>query len=96
MSKIFGMVAATALFASMTAFAQTPSSAPASDSASAPAAAPSDDAKPAHKHGHHHHMAGMKAGTDENADKLNACLSNATPTSEQESCLKQASGTTNG
>jgi hypothetical protein len=41
-------------------------------------------------------MAGMKAGTDENADKLNACLSNATPTSEQESCLKQASGTTNG
>jgi Spy/CpxP family protein refolding chaperone len=98
MSKIFGMVAATALFASMTAFAQTPSSAPASDTASAPAAAPSDDSakpeKPMHKH--HHHMAGMKAGTDENADKLNACMSNATPTSEQESCLKSASGSGNG
>jgi len=97
MSKIFGMVAAAALFASVTAFAQTPSSAPASDSASAPTAAPSDDsAKPekaTHKHGHHH-MA--KAGTDENADKLNACMSNATPTSEQESCLKQASGSCNG
>jgi Spy/CpxP family protein refolding chaperone len=95
MSKIFGMVAAAALFTSMTAFAQTPSPAPASDSASAPAAAPSDDAKPAHKHGgHHHHMA--KAGTDENADKLNACMSNSTPTSEQESCLKQAAGSGNG
>jgi Spy/CpxP family protein refolding chaperone len=98
MSKIFGMVAAAALFASVTAFAQTPSSAPPSDSASAPAAAPSDDSakpeKPMHKH--HHNMAGMKAGTDENADKLNACMSNATPTSEQESCLKQASGTGNG
>ncbi len=91
MSKIFGMVAAAALLASVTAFAQTPSS----DAASAPAA-PSDDAKPAHKHGgHHHHMAG-KAGTDGNADKLNACLSNSTPTSEQENCLKQASGTGNG
>jgi hypothetical protein len=100
MSKIFGMVAAVALFASVTAFAQNSSSAPASDTASAPAAAPSDDAKtdkPMHKHGgHHHHMSGMNGGTDENADKLNACMSNATPTSQQESCLKSASGTGNG
>jgi hypothetical protein len=101
MSKIFGLVAAAALFASVTAFAQNQSSAPASDTASAPAAAPSDDSakpeKPMHKHGgHHHHMAGMRGGTDENADKLNACMSNATPTSQQESCLKQAAGTGNG
>jgi Spy/CpxP family protein refolding chaperone len=98
MSKTFAMVAAAALFASVTAFAQTPAPAPSSD-ASAPAAAPSDDSgkpeKPMHKHGGHHHMAG-KAGTDENADKLNACMSNATPTSQQESCLKSASGTGNG
>jgi len=92
------MVAATALFASMTAFAQTPSSAPAPDSASAPAAAPSDDSakpeKPMHRH--HHHGTSASGGTDENADKLNACMSNATPTSQQESCLKQASGSGNG
>jgi Spy/CpxP family protein refolding chaperone len=102
MSKIFGMVAAAALFASVTAFAQTPSSAPPSDPAAAPAAAPSDDdsakpEKPMHKHGgHHRHMSGGNAGTDENADKLNACMSNATPTSQQESCLKQAAGSGNG
>ena len=101
MSKLFGMVAAAALFASVTAFAQNsaPSSSP--DTASAPAAAPSDDSakpeKPMHKHGgHHHHMSGMNGGTDENADKLNACMSNATPTSQQESCLKSAAGTGNG
>ena len=91
MSKIFGLVAAAALFASVTAFAQTPSD-------TAPAAP--DGAKmekPMHKHsGHHHHMSGMNGGTDENADKLNACMSNATPTAQQESCLKQAAGTGNG
>ena len=101
MSKLFGMVAATALFASVAAFAQNSSPAPSSDTASAPAAAPSDDSakpeKPMHKHGgHHHHMSGMNGRTDENADKLNACMSNATPTSQQESCLKSASGTGNG
>jgi hypothetical protein len=103
MSKIFGMVAAAALFASVTAFAQNPSSTPPSDTTAAPAATPSDDdsakpEKPMHKHGgHHHHMSGMgNSGTDENADKLNACMSNATPTSQQESCLKQAAGTGNG
>jgi Spy/CpxP family protein refolding chaperone len=89
MSKIFGLVAAAALLVSTTAFAQTPS-----DTASAPAKAE----KPMHRHagGHHHHMAGMGRGTDANADKLNACMSNAMPTSQQESCLKQAAGTGNG
>jgi len=87
MSKLFGLMAAAALFTSVTAFAQTPSDAAPADSAKAE--------KPMHKHsGHHHHMAGMK-GTDANADKLNACMSNATPTSQQESCLKSAAGTGN-
>jgi hypothetical protein len=95
------MVAAAALFASVTAFAQNPSPAPPSDTASESAAAPSDDSakpdKPMHKHGgHHRHMSGGNGGTDDNADKLNACMSNATPTSQQESCLKQAAGTGNG
>ena len=31
-----------------------------------------------------------------NADKLNACMSNATPTAQQEECLKSAAGTGNG
>jgi Spy/CpxP family protein refolding chaperone len=99
MSKLFGMVAAAALFASVTAFAQNSPPSSSSDTASAPAAAPADDSakpeKPMHKHSHHH-MAGGNGGTDENADKLNACMSNATPTSQQESCLKQAAGTGNG
>ena len=102
MSRTFGMVAAAALLASVTAFAQNqPSSSSSSDQASAPAAAPADDSanmdKPKH---HHHHMSGTAAhgskGTDWNADKLNACMSNATPTSQQEDCLKSASGTGNG
>jgi hypothetical protein len=44
-------------------------------------------------HKHHHHMgkAEGSAGTDHDADKLNACFSNATPTDQQEQCLKQAS-----
>jgi hypothetical protein len=67
-------------------------------SSSAPAAASSDDLakpeKPMHKH--HHHMTNSSGNTDENADKLNACMSNATPTSQQESCLRQAAGTGNG
>jgi hypothetical protein len=100
MSKIFGMVAAAALLVSVTAFAQNSAPSSSSDTASAPAAAPSDDSakpeKPMHKHGHHHGMSGMNGGTDENADRLNACMSNATPTAQQESCLKQAAGTGNG
>jgi hypothetical protein len=98
MSKIFAIVATAALLTSATAFAQK--SAPASDSsapaASAPAdaSAPSDTAKAPKMH--KHHMAkGMRSakngGTDHDADKLNACMSNATPTDQQEQCLKQAS-----
>jgi hypothetical protein len=97
------MVAAAALLASVTAFAQNaPSSSPSSDQASAPAAAPADDSanteKPMKHHRHHGsgHMATGSRGTDMNADKLNACMSNATPTSQQENCLKSASGTGNG
>lgn len=41
-------------------------------------------------------MATGSKATDMNADKLNACMSNATPTSQQEQCLKSASGTGNG
>jgi len=96
MTKTFGLVTAAALLASVTAFAQN--SAPSSDTSAAPAAsdaAKSDDsaAKPMHKH--QAHMAKMSKGTDGNADKLNQCMSNATPTSEQESCLKNAAGTGN-
>jgi len=98
MSKLFGLMAAAALFTSVTAFAQNSSPSSSSDAASAPAAAPSDDSAKAEKpmHKHHHHMAGMSRGTDWNANKLNACMSNATPTAQQESCLKQAAGTGNG
>jgi hypothetical protein len=96
------MVAAAALLASVTAFAQNEPSAPSSsDQAQAPAAAPADDSaqgeKPMHKH---HRHTGTSArggsGTDRNADKLNACMSNATPTEQQEECLKAAAGTGNG
>jgi hypothetical protein len=101
MTKIFGLVTAAALLASVTAFAQN--STPTTDATAAPAASDtkSDDAaaKPMHKHHHHmtskHHMTSMSKGTDWNADKLNHCMSNATPTSEQESCLKNAAGTGN-
>ena len=103
MSRVFGMVAAAALLASVPAFAQNqPASPSSSDQASAPAAAPADDSAQAEKpmHKHHHHMSGTAAhsgkGTDWNADKLNACMSNATPTSQQEECLKSAAGTGNG
>jgi hypothetical protein len=97
------MVAAAALLASVTAFAQNaPSSSSSSDQASAPAAAPADDTANAEKPKHHHHhmsgshMATGSKATDWNADKLNDCMSNATPTSQQEQCLKSASGTGNG
>src|SRR5690349_12867570 len=103
MSRTFGMVAAAALLASVTAFAQNqPSSPSSSDQAQAPAAAPADDSAKAEKpmHKHRHHMSGTSArgdkGTDWNADKLNACMSNATPTAQQEECLKSAAGTGNG
>ena len=101
MKRTFGMVAAAALLASVTAFAQDAAPSSSSDQASAPAASPADDSakadKPMHKH---HHRSGSAArgaqGTDGNADKLNSCMSNATPTAQQEQCLKSASGTGNG
>ena len=100
MVKTFGMVAAAALLASVTAFAQDAApAAPSSDQASAPAAAPADDSgKPMHKHHHHGSSTASRGskGTDMNADKLNSCMSNATPTAQQEECLKSASGTGNG
>ena len=102
MSTTFGMVAAAALLASVTAFAQNePSSPSSSDQAEAPAAAPADDSAQAEKPmGKHHRHTGTSArggkGTDRNADKLNACMSNATPTAQQEECLKAAAGTGNG
>jgi hypothetical protein len=97
------MVAAAALLASVTAFAQD--NAPSSSSSSsdqAKAAAPADDSANADKPKHHHHrglgghMATGSKATDMNADRLNACMSNATPTAQQEQCLKSASGTGNG
>jgi hypothetical protein len=97
MSKIFALMATAALFTSVTAFAQN--STPSSPDASAPAAsapadtsASSDEAKAPKTH-KHRHMAKAEgnAGTDHDADKLNACMSNATPTDQQEQCLKQAS-----
>ena len=94
MSKTFAFVAAAAMLASVTAFAQN-SSAPAPDSSASTASAPADssDTAKAPKTHMHHHMAkaGGNAGTDHDADKLNACMSNATPTDQQEQCLKQAS-----
>jgi hypothetical protein len=95
MSKTFAIVATAALLAGATAFAQN--STPSSDSSAPAAAAPSDSSAPADtsapkEHKHHHMAKAMgKAGTDHDADKLNACMSNATPTDQQEQCLKQAS-----
>ncbi len=102
MSKTFAMVAAAALFASVTAFAQTSALlAPASDqrlrlppllrpmtlrrSRKMPTCIIITTAWRVAPNG----------STDHDADKLNACMSNATPTDQQEQCLKQASGTGN-
>jgi hypothetical protein len=92
MSKTFAIIATAALLSSATAFAQN--SAPAPDSSAPAAAASSDSSAPAAPKMHKHHMKGMKSAkngsTDHDADKLNACMSNATPTDQQEQCLKQA------
>jgi hypothetical protein len=102
MSRLFVAVATVALLTGATAFAQTsstasdtkPDTAPASD---APAPDTASGGPKMHKmHGHHMRHDGQsasrKAGsTDWNADKLNACMSNAMPTAQQEECLKQAS-----
>jgi Spy/CpxP family protein refolding chaperone len=96
MSKTFAIVATAALLVSATAFAQDP--APSSDSSAPAASAPSDSSASGDTSapkGHKHHGHGMKSAkngsTDHDADKLNACMSNATPTDQQEQCLKQAS-----
>lgn len=99
MSKLFYATAAAAMFASITAFAQTDKPAAAPDTtASAPAESSDTASADDHggKHHHHHHHRGMHHGmrsagnSDFSADKLNACMSNATPTSEQEACLRNA------
>lgn len=53
----------------------------------------SSDEAPAHKAHHHHHVktAMSSHDTDNDADKLNACMADATPTAAQENCLKAAS-----
>ena len=92
MSKTFAIVATAALLASATAFAQDPAPSSAPAAASSDSSAPSDTAKAPKAHKHHGGMRSAKNGsTDHDADKLNACMSNATPTDQQEQCLKQAS-----
>jgi curli biogenesis system outer membrane secretion channel CsgG len=100
MSKLLGLVTAAALLSGVTAFAQTSTATnPAADapSASAPAmsnpSAPGPSGDTMKKPHHHHHM--MKSGensasTDEDANKLNACMVDAKPTPSQENCLKHA------
>jgi hypothetical protein len=88
MSKIFGLVTAAAMLASVTAFAQTdaPAPAPAGD---AGASATSNTAA---KHHHHHHAvkSAENKGSDMSADQLNACMADANPTPAQSHCLRQA------
>jgi hypothetical protein len=51
--------------------------------------------KPAHHHHHHAHYMSASSGsasTDEDADKLNACMPDARPTAAQMQCMKQAEG----
>ena len=93
MSKTFGLVTAAALLASVTAFAQENPAAPAAGgpAASDNTSTSSEEAKPAKHHRHHAREAGSKS-TDNNADKLNACMSDATPTPQQQACLAQAAG----
>jgi len=96
MSRTF-YIAAAAIFASAAGFAQTPTDKPASapdTTASAPAPADSSTTADGKMHHHHHHH-GMRSAkedtsTDNDADKLNACMANAIPTDQQASCLKQA------
>jgi hypothetical protein len=45
-------------------------------------------AKPVHHHAHG--MRSAKANTDEDADKLNACMPDATPTADQMKCIDAA------
>jgi hypothetical protein len=94
MSKTFAFVAAAAMLFGVPAFAQDQSGSSSSpDTASSSSgSADSSDSAASKKH-HKHHSTASRGGkaTDHDADKLNACMSSATPTSEQEQCLKQAS-----
>lgn len=84
-----------------------PAAAPAPMATPAPMAAPAPVATPApapmassqpaadkdHAKMHHKHrtQTARNNGTDNDADKLNACMAYATPTSSQEQCLRKAS-----
>jgi hypothetical protein len=48
--------------------------------------------KPKMHHQHHKGAMASRKDTDNDADKLNACMADATPTASQEQCLKAASG----
>jgi hypothetical protein len=98
MSKLLGLATAALLLSGVTAFAQT-NATTADPSGPGPAAASSASADSSNtgdatkKPHHHHHM--MKSGensasTDEDANKLNACMVDAKPTPSQENCLKHA------
>jgi hypothetical protein len=97
MSKTFAFVAAAAMLFGATAFAQdqsgsssspdTASSAPADSSASSDTAG----TKKHHKHGSTASRGGRgRASNDHVADKLNACMTNAAPGTDQQECLRQA------
>ncbi len=92
MSKTFGLVAAAALLASVTAFAQDNTAAPAAAPAASDSASAPSEGKPM-KH-HHHHVRerarDQTASTDYDADKLNSCQVDARPTTQQENCLTRA------
>jgi curli biogenesis system outer membrane secretion channel CsgG len=95
MLKTLSFVTAAALLASVTAFAQTPATTT-TTTTTTPAATSetttSSDVKVGKMHHHHHHYmrSAKNGGSDWDADKLNACMSNAMPTDAQENCLKQA------
>ncbi len=93
MLRTLSFVTAAALLASVTAFAQTPATTTTTTTTTAGAASDtttSSDVKVSKTHRHHHMRSAKNGGTDWDADKLNACMSNAMPTDAQESCLRQA------
>ena len=100
MRKLFVLAAAATFFVGVTALAQENSGQ--GDAKSPGASSPASDTSPteaktpnAHRHHMRHEnsqaMRGKGSGTDWSADKLNACMPDATPTPAQESCLRQAS-----
>jgi hypothetical protein len=89
MSKIFGLVTAAAMLASVTAFAQTEAPAPAM-AGDAGASTTSDTGAAKHHHHHHAVKSAENKSSDMSADQLNACMADANPTAAQEHCLRQA------